>query len=567
MRRLGVLTVTLLMACSGDNSNQGLTTPPIVTAGVSTVVVGLPRSSIATGESIQATTSLRDVSGNTLTGRSVTWTSSDPSVATVGATAIVTGIAPGNAVIRATSEGVSGSATITVTPSPVATVMVSLSRSSVAASDSIQATASLRDASGNVLSGRSLLWESAEPSVATVGTTGIVVGIAPGSAIIKATSEGKTGFTTVTVTPVAVATVTVSAAQTSLNVGGAMQVSATLRDSRGNTLTDRVISWSTSNNAIATVSSSGIVNAVAVGVVNIIATSEGKADSLQVTVLAPIAASVTISPPGVTLAQGQFATLTATVRDAAQNVLTDQPIAWSSSNTAVVTVLQTGRVTAVSPGTSIITASSGGRNGTALITVTPISVASVTLNASTITMAVGDVRVLIAVARDADGNALLGRSVAWTSSNVNVVDGYVFGDTAVITGLLTGSAIVRATVEGKSASVPVTVIAVSLPVCLTIAGASIFGDDGQYLGRFTNQYDTQSVLNKYGTYGSDYSSTSTNNSYSQYGSPYSSLSARNPYASRPPLIVKNGQFIAYYTTNQIKTPGVSPAFALTCNFP
>ena len=67
--------------------------------------------------------------------------------------------------------------------------------------------------------------------------------------------------------------------------------------------------------------------------------------------------------------------------------------------------------------------------------------------------------------------------------------------------------------------------------------------------------------------GDQFRSTSTNNSYGTYGSPYSSLSARNPYASRPPRIIKNGTFLGYYTTNSTKTPGVSPAYALTCSFP
>jgi hypothetical protein len=148
-----------------------------------------------------------------------------------------------------------------------------------------------------------------------------------------------------------------------------------------------------------------------------------------------------------------------------------------------------------------------------------------------------------------------------------VVDGFVFGDTVVITGLQAGTAIVGATVEGRLASVPVLVQAPVTNVCAVIAGASIFADDGTYLGRFTNRFDSESVLNEFGRFGSEFSSTSTNNTFGTYGSAFSSQSPRNPFASRPPRIIRNGTFIAFYTTNQFRTPYVAPALALTCNFP
>lgn len=497
----------------------------------------------------------------------MTWASSNPAVATVGSGGLVTGLAPGSALITATSEGVSGSATVTVTPPPVVTVQVTLAAATIPSGGTTQASAALRDAAGNTLSGRVITWVSSNQAIATVTASGLITGVAQGDATITATSEGVSGAATVTVILPPVATVTANSAQTTLTVGGTTQVNATLRDASGTTLSERTISWATSSSAIATVSPTGLVTAVSAGVVSITATSEGKVGSLQLTVLAPTPASVTVSPSSVTLTQGQTATLTATVRDAAQNILTNQSVTWSSSNPAAVTILQSGQMTAVGPGNATVTATSGGRSGTASVTVTATPVASITLNASAITMAAGDVRVLIATAKDAAGNTLSGRSVAWTSTNLSVVDGYEFGDAAVITGLAAGSAIVGATVEGKSASVVITVVAPSSSACSTLAGASIVGDDGQYLGRFTNRFDSQSVLNQFGNYGSPYSSTSTNNTYGQYGSPYSNLSARNPYASRPPIIIKNGQALAFYTNNQFKTPGISPAYALTCNFP
>lgn len=84
-------------------------------------------------------------------------------------------------------------------PAAVATVSVSLN-STLPVQQTAQATATLRDASGNVLSGRTIVWTSSNPAVASVSASGLVKAVASGSATIVATSEGKTGSAALTVT-------------------------------------------------------------------------------------------------------------------------------------------------------------------------------------------------------------------------------------------------------------------------------------------------------------------------------------------------------------------------------
>jgi hypothetical protein len=86
------------------------------------------------------------------------------------------------------------------TPAPVAQVTVAPASASVASGATKQLTATLRDASGNVLTGRTVSWGSSNLSGATVSATGLVTGVAPGSATVTATSEGKTGTAAVTIT-------------------------------------------------------------------------------------------------------------------------------------------------------------------------------------------------------------------------------------------------------------------------------------------------------------------------------------------------------------------------------
>jgi uncharacterized protein YjdB len=565
---LAVSALVFLGACGGGGGDGTTSpTPPPASTGVASVSVALSATQITVGGAATATAELRTSAGAVVAGRAVSWTSSTPTVAAVNDAGTITALAAGSATITATSEGKSGAASLTVIPAPVATMQVTLALPSLTLGTTTTASAVLRDERGATLTGRAVAWSSSAPAVATVDIGGAITTLAVGATVITATSEGKSASATLTVTPVPVATVSVAIPQSSLTVGSSTQVTATVRSANGQVLTDRVITLSSSAPNVASVSSAGVVLAIAPGTATISATSEGRLATVAVTVLAPTPAVVQISPTSVTLSPSQTASLTATVRDASGNVMTGQPVLWSSSNTSVATVTQTGVVTGVATGVVSVTATSGGRSAAATVTVQPAIVAAVALNYVTTTIVPGDVRVLIATARDAANNVVSGRAVTWTSSNLTVVDGYVYGDTAVITGLKSGSSTITATIDGRSASAVVNVVASTSSICTTIAGASIYGDDNEYLGRFTNQYDSQSVLNEYGAYGSPYRSTSTNNTYGTYGSPYSSLSARNPYASRPPRIIKNGTFLAYYTANSFKTPAVSPAYAMTCPFP
>jgi hypothetical protein len=82
----------------------------------------------------------------------------------------------------------------------------------------------------------------------------------------------------------------------------------------------------------------------------------------------------------------------------------------------------------------------------------------------------------------------------------------------------------------------------------------LVADDGQFLGKLTlNEYETESILNNYGSHGSKYASTSINNQYSSYGSKYSSLSPNNQFTSTPPTIYLRGIKYGYLTKNKFKS--------------
>jgi uncharacterized protein YjdB len=272
---------------------------------VASVTVTPPASSIGIGAQQALTATLRDPNAHPISGRAVTWTSSAPGVATVNA-GVVTGVSAGSTTITATSEGISGTATVNVEaapppppppPPPVATVEVNPSSASVVAGQTRQLSVTLRDAGGNVLTGRIVTWATNASGVATVSGTGLVTAQNPGSATITATSEGVSGTSAITVTPAPVASVTVTPASPTIEVPNTRQLTATLRDAAGNQLTGRTITWSSSATGIATVSSTGLVTAVAEGSATITATSEGISGNASVTVTAAPAPDQT--PPSI----------------------------------------------------------------------------------------------------------------------------------------------------------------------------------------------------------------------------------------------------------------------------
>jgi Domain of unknown function (DUF1929)/Invasin, domain 3/Bacterial Ig-like domain (group 2) len=170
---------------------------PVVTVDVS------PTSAIvAVGGTVQLSASPKDAGGEPLPGRTITWATDAPGVASVSATGLVTGVAAGGpATITATSEGKSGTASVTVTSTaePVASVEVLPASASVVVGGTVELTATPKDVAGQPLTGRTITWGTDAPLVATVSLTGLVTGLAPGSATITATSEGQSGTSSVTV--------------------------------------------------------------------------------------------------------------------------------------------------------------------------------------------------------------------------------------------------------------------------------------------------------------------------------------------------------------------------------
>src|SRR5207244_587993 len=314
----------------------------------------------------------------------------------------------GTATITATSEGKSGTASVTVSNTPVATVSVSPASINLQTGQTSQLTATPKDAAGNPLVGRAVTWATSNGSVATVNATGLVTATGAGSATITATSEGKSGT----------AGVTVTAPTGQFAIGDSVQATVATWV--------RNISQPPADPATGTPPSViGTQAAGARGVVDsgpVLNTTSGGDGAIRYHVLFTSApsgwvvqdylakivptvpvASVTVTPATAGLVVGGTVQLTATPKDANGNPLTGRTIVWSSSDNTIATVNGSGLVTGAGAGGPVtITATSEGQSGTATVNVTLAPVASVTVTPSSANIAITGTVQLTATPKDAN---------------------------------------------------------------------------------------------------------------------------------------------------------------------
>jgi uncharacterized protein YjdB len=335
------------------------------------VSVTPPTANLAVGQNVQLTATPRDANNNVLTGRIVNW-SGTSGIVSVSNSGVATAIGIGNGTVTATIDGISATAAISVTQVPVATVTVTPTVVTTFVGQTVALTATTRDASNNVLTGRVVTWTTSAASTASVSNNGSVSALAAGTATITATSEGQTGAATITVNaaPV-VSSITITPSSANVIVGATTTLTATARDQYGNVMLGAPIAWSTSSAGTATVSAAGVVTGVATGSATITATSGAVSRTASVTVQPVPVDHIVVTPADTTINVGQTVAYVATVYDANNNVLTGRTVSWSSSRSTRVPInSSTGVALAIrSTGTVTITASSGGKTGTATIRV------------------------------------------------------------------------------------------------------------------------------------------------------------------------------------------------------
>ena len=331
-------------ACSRCNIEETRVIPKLVRA--SAIELSESEKTVFVGDTFTITATVKPEDAF---NRTVTWSSSDPSIATVDENGTVTAIAKGEAIITAESaDGVKAECKVTV-EKKVAAIELSESEKTVFVGDTFTITATVKPEDAF---NRTVTWSSSDPSIATVDENGTVTAIAKGEAIITAESaDGVTAECKVTVEK-KVAAIELSESEKTVFVGDTFTITATVKPEDA---FNRTVTWSSSDPSIATVDENGTVTAIAKGEAIITAESaDGVTAECKVTVEKKVAA-IELSESEKTVFVGDTFTITATVKpeDAFNRTVT-----WSSSDPSIATVDENGTVTAIAKGEAIITAES-----------------------------------------------------------------------------------------------------------------------------------------------------------------------------------------------------------------
>jgi uncharacterized protein YjdB len=459
-RAIGSTTIT---ATSGTTS--GSTTLTVASASLVSLVISDGDVTIANHTSHQFTAIgiYNDGSRHGLTGQ-VTWSSSQTGIATISVSGHARAVSPGSTTITAALNSVNASVNLDVTSATVAAIAVAPSSHTIAPLTRLSFTAigtfsdtSTQDVTADVI------WASSNPAAATIsnlsGTLGIATGVAGGTTTISATFGGVSGAAPLTVSAATLNSITVTPSAAGLASGATLALGAKGAFSDGTTqAVDTVATWTSSDDTIATVDSTGLVTGLAPGSVTITAELAGVSGSSDVTVEAVTALQIT--PASVTIAQstsGEF-NATATLSDGSTQNVTGSVI-WTSSAPSVANISSIsgakGDAIGIAPGVSTITAALAGQVATAQVTVTGATLNSIAITPANPDIALGTSQKFKAVGTFSDGTTQnLSGQVTWSSSDVSVA---IIDASGVAASAGTGTTTIGATMNGVNDTTTLTV--------------------------------------------------------------------------------------------------------------
>ena len=422
----GTATIT---AKAGDKTATCIVT--VMATPVTGVTLDKTSFSLKAGESVTLTAT---VNPEDATDKTVTWSSSDETVATV-TNGVVVAIKVGTATITAKAGEKTATCAITVVATPVTSVTLNRTTASLKAGETVTLTATVNPEDAT---DKTVTWSSSDETVATV-TNGVVVAIKVGTATITAKAGDKTATCAITVVETPVTSVVLDKTSAFLKAGETLTLTATVYPEDA---TDKTVTWSSSDETVATVTN-GVVVAIKVGTATITARAGDKAASCAVTVEPTPVSSVTLDKTVATIHVGETVTLTATV---SPNDATDKTLTWSTSD-ASVAMVDNGVITANSIGTATITVKAGDKTATCVVTVIPIEVLSLTLDKTSVSLKVGESATIKATVDPVNA------PLTWTSSNNEIVSVY----NGVITAIKSGEATVTVQSGDKTAQCAVKV--------------------------------------------------------------------------------------------------------------
>ena len=407
-----------------------------------------------------------------------------------------------NATLTVKDSGTSSPQTVTLTGTGIAPTLVSIAVTpaspSVAVGNTQQFTATGTYNNGTTQNlTTTATWTSSKTSVATIkSNTGLATAVAIGTATITAKSGSISGSTTVTVTPPALISISVTPSTASVAAGYTQQFTATGNYTNGTTqnLTSTA-NWSSSSVSVATVKSGGLATGVAKGTASITATSGNISNSATLTVTPPVLTSLSVTPATASIAKGttQQFTATGTYSDSSTQDLTAS-VSWNSSSTAIATIADNGLATGAGVGSATITATSGSIAASATLSVGQPTLVSLAVTPANPSFALGTTLPLTATGTYTDGSTLdLTSAVTWSTTDLTIA---TVSSQGIATSVTVGNAAVTAHSGSITGSTTLTITpAVLVSIAVTPAIPTIpLGTTAQFAatGTYTD-HSTQDI--------------------------------------------------------------------------
>lgn len=385
-----------------------------------------------------------------------------------------------NVVISTTSgvelklENIIGIITV-VKEIPVESVNLNKSTFTGREGTTVQLTATVSPANAK---DKTVTWSTSNAKVATVTNNGLVLLVGTGTAEITARCGNASSTCQITVQPPLAEGISVTPVSGTIKENNTLQLNAVITPANA----AFTLSWNSSNPAIATVSETGLVKGINVGTANItVRTDNGLEATCRINVLTNIVEvnSVILDQATYTGREGTTIQLTAIVSP--ENA-TDKTLTWSSSDTKIASVSDSGLVSLLSPGTSTITVTtSNGMNAQCFVTVYTdqpivVEVSGIQLNSQEVTLKEGDLFHLTATVYPENAT---NKNITWTSSDRNVIT----VENGVVKGISPGEASVYATANnGVSASCHFVVLDKEAEIIfverIEISETEIIGEEG-----------------------------------------------------------------------------------------
>ena len=393
----------------------------------------------------------------------MTWLTADSKVATVDATGIATAAGSGRVVIAAqifepaTQKMLEQTTVLTVIPQ-LTGITISPASAQIAEDTSQQFTASGAYNDGTHLDITALVSWNSSQSAATIssssGTQGMALGVSAGSTNITASMGVSTSTpATLTVTNANLVSLKVTPAPANVPLASRQQFVATGSFDDGTTQNiAATATWTSSNAAIARVTSAGAVTGLGLGAADITASMNGVSDAAVATVDASSVSKIAIVPVSriANRTSAQMHAIAIFTDGSSRDVTTTPGITWSSSNSSVATIAATaGLAGAQAPGSATISAKLGSVSGSTTLNVSDATIQSLVVAPNQASVAPGASQNVIALATFADSAGHFQQDIssvaAWTSDNTSVATvEFAAGLQELASGVATGTADVSA---------------------------------------------------------------------------------------------------------------------------